>query len=68
MLSSFGLSQPSLFLESRIIRFSVTYLIDWFIDFMNKESVHYSSILEYISDACSEIDFGVETIHSELNH
>ena len=41
---------------------TVTNLIDVFIEFMNKESVLYiSMILEYISDASF---FRVETIHS----
>ena len=40
---------------------TVTNLIDGFIEFMNKESVLYISILEYISDACSELDIRVET-------
>ena len=46
---------------------AVTKLIDVFIEFMNKESVLYISILECISDACLEIDVRVETIHSELS-
>ena len=42
-------------------------LIDMFIEFMNKESVLYISILEYMSDGCSEIDIRVETIRSQLS-
>lgn len=40
-----------------------------FIKFMTKESVSYISMLEYVSDACSEtnINLTVETIHSELS-
>ena len=44
-----------------------TKVIDVFIKFTNKESVLYISILEYISDAGSETDIKVETIHSELS-
>ena len=45
---------------------AVTNLINGFIEFMNKESVLYISTLEYISDACSDINIHirVETIHS----
>ena len=46
---------------------AVTKLTDVFIKFMNKESFLYISNLEYISDACSETDIRVETIHSELS-
>ena len=40
-----------------------------FISFMNKESVLYISMLEYISDACSEtkVIVRVQNIHSELS-
>ena len=43
----------------------VTILIDGFIEFMNKESTLYISMLEYISDARPEINknIRVETIH-----
>ena len=43
-----------------------TNLIDGVIEFMNKESVLYIPILEYISDGCPEINMNntVETIHS----
>ena len=34
---------------------------------MNKESILYISTLQCISDACSETDIRVETIHSELS-
>ena len=44
-----------------------TKLIDEFIKFINKESVIYISILQCISDACSETGIRVETIHSELS-
>ena len=45
-----------------------TKLIDVFIEFTNKESVLYISMLEYISDACLQIkiNFRVETTNSEL--
>ena len=48
---------------------AVNNLIDvGFIEFMNKESVLYISIMEYISDAWSDMkmntDIRVETIHS----
>ena len=47
---------------------AVNNLIDVFIEFMNKESVLYISIMEYISDAWSDMkmntDIRVETIHS----
>ena len=46
---------------------TVTNLIDVFIEFINKESVLYISVLEFMSDACSEIDIRVETIHGELS-
>ena len=46
---------------------AITKLIGVFIEFMNKESVLYTSILEYICDACLEVDIRVETIHSELS-
>ena len=46
---------------------AINKLIDVFIEFINKESVLYTSILEYICDACSEVDIRVETIHSELS-
>ena len=48
-------------------RGAFTKLIDLFIEFMNKEFVLYSSIMEFMSDACSEIDVTVETIRSELS-
>ena len=48
-------------------RGAFTKLIDVFIEFMNKEFVLYISIMEFMSDECSEIDVRVETIHSELN-
>ena len=48
-------------------RGAFTKLINVFIVFMKKESVLYISILDYISDECSEIDIGIETIHSELS-
>ena len=44
-----------------------TELISLFIVSMNKESVLCISILDYISDECSEIDIRVETTHSELS-
>ena len=47
---------------------AVNNLIDVFIEFMNKESVLYISIMEHISDAWSDMkmntDIRVETIHS----
>ena len=45
---------------------TVTKLIDGFIEFMNKESIVFISILEYISDAFPEINvnISVETIYS----
>ena len=45
---------------------TVTNLIDGFIEFMNKESVLHMSMLEYISDARSDININirVDTIHS----
>ena len=47
---------------------AVNNLIDVFIESMNKESVLYISIMEYISDAWSDMkmntDIRVETIHS----
>ena len=46
---------------------TVTNLIDGFIEFMNKESVLHISMLEYISDACSDININIRvgTIHSK---
>ena len=44
-----------------------TKLIDVFIEFMNKEFVLFISILEFMSDARSEIDVRVETIQGELS-
>ena len=41
-------------------RGAFTKLINVFIVFMKKESVLYISILDYVSDECSEIDIRVE--------
>ena len=48
-------------------RGAFTKLTDVFIEFMNKQPVLNISILECISDACSEIDIRFETIRCGLS-